>query len=272
MSHATVISRGALMLAVAVALVAALPMGLAAAETTADEVISNYIDALGGKDAIESIESRKAAGTVTIVDMGLVMPMETYVKEGNFYSKTDVAAMGGMVLQGIKGDVVWSSHFMNGDAVLEGAQADDVRRQAMVTPYLNWKENFESAEVTGEADVNGEAAHVVQMTPKGGGSPSTVYFSKDSGLILKMEATGQDGMPATISFSDYKEVGGVQFPHHTDIQGMMTMSINLDSLEVNVDIPDEQFDYPAAIENIINPQPVEEAPAEEAPAEGSESN
>ena len=197
MSHATLIPRGVLMLALAAALVTALPMGLAAAEPTADEVIASYIEAIGGEDAINGINSRKWTGTVSIVDMGLVMPLESYVEDGNFYSKTDVAAMGGMVLTGIKGDVVWSSHFMNGDAVLEGSAADDVRRQSMVTPYLNWKDHFNGAEVTGEADVNGEAAYVVQMTPNDG-SPSTVYFSKDSGLILKMEATGQDGMPATI--------------------------------------------------------------------------
>lgn len=262
MLHQSITRLG--VMALAIAALAVTPVFADGHEAT--DVIGKHVEAIGGVDAVKSIESLKTTGTFSIVDMGLVLPNETYMAGGNFYSYTDVSAMGGNVLQGIKDGVVWESHFMNGDNILEGEQAAAVIRQSKVDALAYHDEWVKSAEITGEGDVDGEAATIVEITPNEGAT-STYYFSKDSGLLLQIDGIGPDGMPTTTKLSEYKEVGGVKMPHQVNIQGMMSISITRDSVEANVDIPAEQFDYPESISNLLNP-PAEEA-TEEA-AEGSE--
>lgn len=233
----------------AVAIVA--PAGFAMASPSADEIIDKYIEAIGGKDALAKINNRVVKGVFSLVDMGMTASYENYTQTPNALNVISLDGMG-EIRSGIKDDVAWEAHFMNGDSILDGARKLSAQRQATIEPLANWTTWYASAEVDGEATVGDSPAHKIVLTPKEG-NPETIYFDKESGLIVQRDGIGQDGMVASTMISDYREVDGIQVAHAIEILGGMTIEITIESVEQNVEIAAERFELPPQIAALLNP-------------------
>jgi hypothetical protein len=225
-----------------------LPAGMAMAAPSAQEVIDKYIEATGGKDAISAQKNQVRKGQFNLVDMGMAAGLEMYNAPPNFKNRINIEGMG-EVTQGITGDVVWQVHFMEGDSILEGDAAQGVRQQAEFEPLLNWSKYYDSAEYDGEEDGN----HKLKLVAKGSGSESTMYFSKDSGLLVKSDGMGLDGSPATTMFSEYKDIGGgVKAAHKMEIAGGMTVEMTFETIEVDACcMPEDTFALPESITALL---------------------
>lgn len=253
--------------AVAVALAMA-PFGAASAGDlpSGEEVIAKYVKAVGG-DALKKIKNRVTKGIFSLPDMGMVADMESYIEPPNSYTLIKLEAFGD-VMRGSKDGVAWEVNPMQGARVLEGAEKDEFARQGELNEFVNWKKYYSNAECTGEETVGETVAYKVVMTPNNG-DESTVYFAKDSGLMIQRESM-QQGMLNVTTIGDYKEVDGVQIPHSiTTSGGMMAIEITLESVEHNVDIAADRFEYPTEIDQILNPPPP--APEVTESTEGSDS-
>lgn len=253
----TVLSNLWLVAALAAVVVAA-PFGSASAASlpSAQEIIDNYIKAIGGKAAIGKINNRVTKGVFSLVDMGMTANYENIVAPPNAYNAISIEGMG-EVLNGISDGVAWESHFMNGDSILEGDRKLTAERGATLNQYVDWQKWYSSAEVKGEEAVGESTAYAVEMTPKSG-DPSTVYFDKESGLIVQTDGVGQDGMMASTIIGDYKDVNGVKVPHSIRIEGGMTIEITMESIEHNAEIADDAFALPAQIAALANPEAAED--------------
>ena len=250
------------------------PAGFAMASPSADEIINKYIEAIGGKDALAKVNNRVIKGVFTLPDMGITANYENYTQTPNAINIVTIEGMG-EVISGIKDDVAWEAHFMNGDSILDGARKATEQRRAVIEPLANWTDWYTSAEVEvdveatevdveatevdveatevdDEATVGDSPVHKVVLTPKEG-TPETFYFDKESGLIVQRDGIGQDGMLSSTMISDYREVDGVQIAHAIEILGGMTIEIMIDSVEQNVEIAAEQFDFPPQIAALLNP-------------------
>lgn len=231
--------------AVVVAAMSALP-ATAADLPSADDVIAKYLDAIGGKDKATSFKTRVTKGTFNLVDMGMEASITMYSAPPNFLSVVELPGMG-TALQGVSDGKAWQSiEAMGQVGFVEGPEAAGMLLQADMEPLANWKKHFASAKTVGEETVGDADCIKVEMTPKEG--PATTYFfAKDSGLIVQSVGEAQ-GMEATTTIGDYKEVDGVKIAHSISTGGMMTIEITIASVENNVDIADDQFDVPEAVQ------------------------
>lgn len=220
----------------------------AAGAGSGDAFISKYIDAIGGEKAIGKIKNRVVKGTFALPDMGMTATMETYLAPPNSLSIINIDGMG-EVVTGVSNGVAWRMHFMEGNAILEGAEKDRALRQGLIEELVEWKKWYETAECVAVEKVGEAEAYKVVMTPKEG-EPSTIYFDKESGLIIQREST-QDGMPSTATVTDYRKVDGLLLSHKTVISGMMTFEITYDSIEHNVDLASDRFDLPDEIKALM---------------------
>lgn len=259
MSHKISVSTRFGIVAAIAAVMFAAPFSAASAADlpAAQELIDKYIEAIGGRAAVEGIESRVTKGVFALVDMGMSAGYENYVQPPNVYNAVNLEGMGS-VLTGIKDGVAWESHFMNGDSILEGDKKTDAERNAVIETLLEWEKWYSGAEVTGEEAVGEATAYAVEMTSTAG-EASTIYFDKESGLIIQRDGIGPDGLSNTTVIGDYKDVGGVMVAHSIQIQGGMTIEITMESVEHNVAIAAEQFDMPAGIQLLLNPPEAAEA-------------
>jgi hypothetical protein len=213
---------------------------------SAEDVIGKYLDAIGGKDKATGFKTRIMKGTFNLVDMGMEASITMYMAPPNYLSVVELPGMG-TALQGVTDGKAWQSiEAMGQIGFVEGEEAAGMLQQAEMELYANWDKHYASAESVGEETVGDVECIKVEMTPKEG-SASTVFFDKESGLIVQTTAMAQ-GMEAITTIADYKEIDGVKIPHSMSMGGMMTVEITIDSVENNAEIADDQFDVPEAVQ------------------------
>lgn len=160
-----------------------------------------------------------------------------------------ITNMGVVTETGVNGDVAWEVTTITGPSILEGMRKVDAMQQGALNPLGDWNKLFSKAETVGEDFVGDAACVKVVMTSKEGG-PVTLYFEKESGLLVKQE-TAQQGVSVTITIGDYKEVDGIKIAHRTvhkteteGVQGSFETVTIIESVEHNVDIPADRFALP----------------------------
>lgn len=225
----------------------AVPMGAAMAAPSVDDIIGKYVIAVGGKDKIAEMKSIVKKGQFLLVDMGMSASLESTLSGENFKFKIELEGMG-EVTQAITDGTAWQLHFMEGDSILEGDKAEDVAKQADEFSWMNWKKYYASAEVAGEEEGDFK---VVFTSKKDDGEDTVAYFDMETGLVDKVDSIGLDGSPSTATFSDYREVGGLQFSHKSEIAGGMSIEIIFDSIEVNGDVDAAVFELPEVIQALM---------------------
>ena len=204
-----------------------------AGDVSAEDVINAYLDARGGREALEGVKSLKQVMKASI--MGQELEMSVYKMAPGKLSI--VQSVGGQTMskQVYNGETGYMEQ-MGQRQDLEGEDLENMAGEADVFPELNYLSDGYTAEVGGVEDVNGEKCYKLTVTDPAE-SKSTEFYSVDSGLkvreIESQEVNGQ-AMTITNDFSDYKEVNGVLMPHTLKITGAMPMPLEFEVTEVDV--------------------------------------
>ena len=159
---------------------------------------------------------------------------------------------------GYRDGVAWQDSALIGPRILVGPEKSEALKDATLDPEYHWRSLYSKAETAGEESVNGEPCYKVILTPIGD-DPETWFFSKQTGLVVKMSSvttTQQGDIPVETFYSDYKQLGGVLRPTR-EIQKVagQEIELRLDAAEVNVQIPAERFQFPAGVTALLAKQP-----------------
>lgn len=220
----------------------------AGAMPTVDQVLDKYVQAIGGKAAVQKQTSRVSKGTFSLPAMGLDAPIIIYAKAPNKSAFViDIPGIGA-VQQGYNGAVAWSIDPQSGARDVTGVELAAVKREAEFYADLKFKELFTKLTVKGKEKVGNSEAYVVEAVPAEG-SPQKLYFDTQSGLLVRMdvEAESPQGKLAfEIYLEDYKEVDGVKMPFTTRRNSpAFSFTIKLEEVKHNVPIDDAKFNKPA---------------------------
>src|SRR5437773_1939390 len=77
---------------------------------TLEQILDRYIQALGGKMAIESVNSRASKGTFTSTQLKTKGPIELYAKASNKWLMSLLAQGYGNYRRGFNGTVAWEKY------------------------------------------------------------------------------------------------------------------------------------------------------------------
>jgi len=219
----------------------------------AESILDRFIEVTGGAEAYDDRRSQIVQGTMSIAVAGISGAITVYQEADDFYTSIDLPGVG-IVESGVKDGVAWEHSLLQGARIKSGVERAQAVREATLNASVRWRELFPEVETAGMETIDGEDAYQVVMIPEEGGSQS-VYFSVNSGLAVRtdMVAASQMGdIPLQVTMADYMEIGGILMPT-TMTQSLAGQSIRIsfESTEVNVDIPDEQFDLPAAVAALL---------------------
>ena len=214
-----------------------MPVGM-----TAEKVLEDYINAIGGKKKISGVKSIKSVMTGD-TQMGQIMMTTVTVAPDKFAM---MIGAGGMTIQqivvdGNKGKM----NGMGGSKDIPAEEIEDYKDQA--TPFIETKyaEMGYKIELKEVEALNGKQCYVILITdPKG--QAKTEYFDMANGLKTRTVQTVGEGAEAQTSiydYADYKAVSGIKMPHTTTATGMMPMPLTLKakSIEINGTIEDAIF-------------------------------
>ncbi|NJW54440.1 insulinase family protein, partial [Salinimicrobium sp. CDJ15-91] len=201
---------------------------------TASKVFEDYIKAIGGKEAVEKVNSVYMIAQANF--QGQKMDLESKVTSSG-KSSTEVG-MGGNVM---------SRQIFNGATGFVAAQGQKIpyteeqiiAAKAEAHPFPEMI--ADNAALEGVEDVDGKEAYAIKMDEN-----TTNYYSKKTGLKVKQVKTVQQG-PQTVTvpttFSDYREVEGVKFPFTINqSMGPMVISFEVSEIKVNEGVVDTDFE------------------------------
>lgn len=215
---------------------------------TADAVLERYIEAAGGRPALEKLKSRQMKGKLEVTTLGVGGAMEVRSKAPNKQTSSIELAGFGAMREGYDGTVAWSEAPGIGVRVKSGGELARVERTMGFPRELTVKAAYERIENKGLAKVGGKDAWVLEATPKGG-KADKLYFDKTTGLLVREESvveTGVGEMAFQIDFSDYRDVDGVKVPFSVKIPQPpeMGFAIRVETVKHNVEMKDSEFSKP----------------------------
>ncbi|MEK6321482.1 MAG: hypothetical protein AABN33_07345 [Acidobacteriota bacterium] len=220
-----------------------------AALPTVDQILDKYVQAIGGKAAIEKQTSRVSKGSFEIPAVGASGTAEIFEKAPN---KT-VAIINipgfGVVQEGFDGKMAWAQDPQSGLREKAGAELGAAKLDSEFHKPIRIKQLYPKIVVKGKDKVGDKDVYVVEATPAES-SAETWYFDTQSGLLLRQDSERESpqGKQAVQSFlEDYKDVDGVKLPFSIrQVTPQFTITIKIEDVKSNVPIDDAKFKKPAA--------------------------
>jgi predicted Zn-dependent peptidase len=214
-----------------------LPEGL-----TAETVLNDYIDAIGGKDKISDLKTLSMKMEASIMGQSLNMEATRMAPNKLFME----VKMGGNLMQkqvfdGEKG----ASSGMQGSKKIEGDEALDMAISSAIVEEVEYLNQGIDLNLISIENINGSDAYGVEVTMPSG-KKSTRYYDSESGLLVRttnvMEGP-QGAMTLSTDYEDYKEFGGVMFPTgiKQPMNPQMKMDIKVTEVLVNEDVDESLF-------------------------------
>jgi hypothetical protein len=212
----------------------------------ATEVLAKSIDAVGGKAAIDAIDSSYTESKTEIKAQGLTVATKVWSKGESFYVESDMPGMG-LSQVWKKGDEIWSKDPINGMRKLEGKEAAQAMWSSDPVLAANWNKYFDKAQTVRFSKDGDRQLVEVELTGKDGEALTLLFDAETympAGQSFKQE-TPMGSMPIRITYSDFREVGGVKvaFKSVSDMQVVSAEQIT-EKYEVNVKVDDKKFNPP----------------------------
>jgi zinc protease len=207
----------------------------APAGMTAEDVITGYVNAIGGAKVLGKVKDVAMNATTTM--QGMTIGFDIFRKAPDKYMMKIGA--GDMVFQQITFNGTDGSMYspMGGEnKKMEGEELENMKLEAQLFPELNYAKNGVKLQLEGiETLESGEAFKVIVTNPTG--KQSTRYFDTKTNLLIK--EINEEG---TAELSDYREVSKIKFPFKIkQSMGPQTIDLNVLSIKVNSKLSDDLF-------------------------------
>jgi predicted Zn-dependent peptidase len=210
---------------------------------TAEQVIADYIKAIGGKDNIEKLKDISITSNATIQGMTLVFKQQ---QKGDDKLAVQVLMnnnpMQRVIINGDKGKLEAPMQGVNKEFTKEELTAQKL--EANLFPVLLYEKLGIKTKLTGMEKVDGKDAYMVEVELPNG-QKVTHYFDKATGLRLKEVnnlQSPQGVITQTKTYSNYKEVNGVKFPYIVEtVVGPQSIKAEVQHIEVNKNLSDDTF-------------------------------
>lgn len=219
-----------------------------AATPTAQQVLDRYVEATGGRAALEKLTSRLMKGTIEVTTLGASARFEARAKAPNKQvSRIDFEGFG-LMQDGFDGKVAWASVPGQGVRQKSGGELARAERTSGFPRELKIRQAYGRFEVRGAAKVGESDAWIVEASPREG-KPDRLYFDQKSGLLVREESTIDTAvgeMTFQVDFEDFRAVDGVKVPFRMRMPkpAEMGFQIKFEEIKHNVDIADGDFALP----------------------------
>src|SRR5438477_1583667 len=233
-------------------LVLALFVAPAVLAQTADDIIAKHIQAMGGKDKIQTVKTMKMTGKMQVQE-GLEAPITMMVKVPD-QVRMEFTIQGLTAVQAYDGKNGWDIMPFTGKKDPEAMSGDDIKElqdQADIWPLLDYKGKGNQVELLGKDKVEGTDTYKLKLTRKNG-DVSTIYLDSDNYMEIKDEEKrmmrGTEHEIET-SLGDYREVNGIMFPFAVESSQKGSpekQKITIEKVELNAPVDEASFKMPPA--------------------------
>jgi fructose-specific component phosphotransferase system IIB-like protein len=216
---------------------------------TADEIISKYVEAIGGKDKVSQVTSLYIESGTEV--MGNEMVTKTTIVNGKGY-KNESDFNGQQIVQVVTDKGGWSINPFAGSSDPTPIPADEFKlgqdQVYIAGPLINYAAHGGKVELLGQEKVGEVNAHKLKYTNKDN-AETTYYIDPATNYVVqairKGNAMGQE-VTVTVGFSNYQKTDyGISLPYTTNIDmGQFALKVNAKKVEVNKAVDPAIFEMP----------------------------
>ena len=203
------------------------------AGVTAQSVLNNYINAIGGEKAVKNVK------TLAILSSGTVQgtPLELVVKTAPKKLGVEMKAMGMVMMKQVVNE---KEAYMVQQGQRKDFTGDDLKdMQADATTFKELALlTDKDVTLTGIENINGADAYAIKN------GKSTLYYDVKTGFKIaeakELEQGGQK-MTQTTYYQDYKDVKGLKFPYKTIMNVGIEIELTTSEVKINEGVTDADF-------------------------------
>lgn len=233
-------------------------MSISVFAQTADEIIANYFEAIGGLENYKNIKGIKVLAKVQQGEMDI--PLEiVQMADGRTYTK--VSFQGKSLMQDVfDGETMWGTNFQTMKAEKADAESSANKKleaNDFPSEFIDYKVKGYTLDFIGTETIDGAETFKLKLVKE----PKTIagekvedivyyYFDTEAFILLVQESIINDGprkgQMSQTKFSDFQEVDGIYFPFSMSqgIKDGFSQSIIVEAIELNSVIPDDVFKFP----------------------------
>jgi len=209
----------------------------APAGITAEQIINNYITAIGGAKKLKKVKDVTINAGATM--QGMPISLDMYYKAPDKFLLQ--VGSGAMVFakQTYNAGKGISASPMNGESKpIEGNDLIAMKEQSMIFPEMYYSQLGYTTELLGiEEQKDGKQLYKIVVT-KGADMKDTDYYDVSTGFKVRTE-----GKESVSEFGDYKAVDGVLFPHAlSQMMGPQTINFTVSAIKINAKLKDDLFE------------------------------
>ena len=216
---------------------------------TADEVVSKYVQFIGG------VQNWKAVKTITTSGIynygGMKVPYKAYSKSPDRY-KYVVAFKGKSFTQAYNGKTGWRIDGFKNETkktMLKDRQATALAKEADVeleSPFINYREKGHTIMLEGMDTADKKTYYKINLMRRDGDTATYFFDSKDFSLAKNQAISKNAEMnnaPLDIFYSNYLQTGNVRIPHKISCtsEGQKILTITVESIKLNAPMTDKMF-------------------------------
>ena len=199
---------------------------------TAATVVDKYIEAIGGKDKVMAVKSVMMVSNATIQGTPLVMTQKMAAPNK---SSLVVTVMGNAMQRVIFDGTTGYQEVQGRKMDMQPAQIEEAKASAQ--PFTDM--TYTSGTLDRIEPIDGVNFYVIKN------GDTEVFYDVKTGLKsqeIKTVKTPNGDVQVPTTFSDYKEVNGILFPHAIGTKsGPMDLKFEVSEIKINEGVTDEDF-------------------------------
>jgi len=226
-----------------------------AQDVTAEQIVANYAENIGGMDAWMKIDNMVMIASTSM--RGMDFPLEIIQKrDGKSLTKFEFQGKE-MVQEAFDGETMWGVNFMTMKSEKSDSEVTENRKRAIgefPDVLLSHKQMGYAIELEGEENVDGVDCYKLKVEKKpqvadGEEVDNIVYYfmDKENFIPISMEqempSGPMKGQSIKTFYSDYQEVDGLYLPFsmNTKYGEGFEQAVTVESIEFNKTIDDSIF-------------------------------
>ncbi len=228
---------------------------------TADDILANYFENVGGLEKMMSIKGVKM--TAKVSQGGMEIPLEILqLNDGR--QMTVINFQGKEIKQGVfDGNTLWSHNFMTMKAEKSDAEATanfKLNSNDFPDSFINYKEKGYTVELMGKETIDGAETYKIKLVKepimvdgKQEEDVSFYFFDSENYVPIAVQSEVKSGpgkgMTSEVTMSDYQEVDGIYFPFSMTqgVKGQPGSPLTIESIVLNPTVEDGAFAFPDEI-------------------------
>ena len=216
-----------------------------------DELVEAHLAARGGKDKLKALRSIRETGTMNASD-GRVARVVRETKRPNLF-RLEFTYEGTKSVFAFDGKQGWQVAPLFGrfepEPMPPESHAVAVEQGDIETPLVDWREKGHTVEIVGRETLPGGEATKLKIVLAEGRTRYDYIDTATHQIVRSDVVRTIDGRQVEIvnDFSDFREVGGITFPHVIESHGKdrpQTLRTVVKQIEIDPELDDARFQMP----------------------------